>query len=196
MATSRKKTAQKQIAGVEFTFYTYLNMFYRQNKSRITPKYSQLTRKFLSFNNPDNATAFLRRPQYEALEIYVFLKEYLDNAKMQDVFKQWVEKKGPFEGRKEVQISQGDLFHDTSKEVYEQVFARLKENQSMYSNYIFALTMGLGKTILMGTCIFYEFILANKYPKDTRYCHNALVFAPDKTVLQSLKYIKSRFLGF
>lgn len=33
--------------------------------------------------------------------------------------------------------------------------------------------MGLGKTILMGTCIFYEFLLANKYPKDKRFCHNA-----------------------
>lgn len=46
-----------------------------------------------------------------------------------------------------------------------------------------------GKTILMGTCIFYEFLLANKYPKDKRFCHNALVFAPDKTVLESLREI-------
>lgn len=189
MANSRKKTTQKQIAGVEFTFYTYLNKFYRQNKSRITPTYNQLTRKFLSFNNPDNATAFLRRPQYEALEIYIFLKEYLNNARVQDIFMDWVGEKGGFAGRKKTLT--GDLFQDASKQVYEQAFARLKEHQSMYANYIFALTMGLGKTILMGTCIFYEFILANKYPKDTRYCHNALVFAPDKTVLQSLKEIQT-----
>ena len=37
--------------------------------------------------------------------------------------------------------------------------------------------------------IFYEFLLSFKFPKDDRYCHNALVFAPDKTVLQSLKEI-------
>jgi hypothetical protein len=43
----------------------------------------------------------------------------------------------------------------------------------------------------MATCIFYEFILANKFPKDQRYCHNALVFAPDKTVLQSLREIQT-----
>lgn len=43
----------------------------------------------------------------------------------------------------------------------------------------------------MATCIFYEFLLANKFPKDRRYCHNALVFAPDKTVLQSLREIES-----
>src|SRR6186997_2451402 len=112
MAISRKKTTQKQIAGVEFTFYTYLNIFYRQNKKIIFSKYNQLSKKFLSFNNPDNATAFLRRPQYEALEMYIFLKEYLNNAQMQDIFKQWVDKKSVFEGRKEVLISQGDLFQD------------------------------------------------------------------------------------
>ena len=43
----------------------------------------------------------------------------------------------------------------------------------------------------MATCIFYEFLLAKKYPKEKRYCHNALVFAPDKTVLQSLKEIQT-----
>src|SRR5260221_1747900 len=60
-----------------------------------------------------------------------------------------------------------------------------------YPNYIFALTMGTGKTILMATCIFYEFILANKFPKDPKYCHNALVFAPDTTVLQALREIQT-----
>ena len=32
---------------------------------------------------------------------------------------------------------------------------------------------------------------SNKFPKDKKYCHNALVFAPDKTVLQSLKEIQT-----
>ena len=65
----------------------------------------------------------------------------------------------------------------------------MKKYKEEYPNYIYALTMGLGKTILMATCIFYEFLLANKYPKDKRFCHNALVFAPDKTVLESLREI-------
>ena len=65
----------------------------------------------------------------------------------------------------------------------------MKNYKEVYPNYIYALTMGLGKTILMATCIFYEFLLANKYPRDKRFCHNALVFAPDKTVLQSLREI-------
>ena len=48
---------------------------------------------------------------------------------------------------------------------------------SPYANYIFALTMGTGKTILMATCIFYEFLLANKFPADPQYCHNALILS-------------------
>jgi len=65
----------------------------------------------------------------------------------------------------------------------------MQKNSRRYSNYIYALTMGTGKTILMATCIFYEFLLANKFPFDEHYCHNALVFAPDKTVLHSLREI-------
>jgi hypothetical protein len=41
----------------------------------------------------------------------------------------------------------------------------------------------------MATSIFYEFLLANKHPRNPLYCHNALVFAPDKTVLESLREI-------
>lgn len=65
----------------------------------------------------------------------------------------------------------------------------MRKNATLYPNYIYALTMGLGKTVLMATCIFYEFLLANKYPSDRRFCHNVLVFAPDETVLQSLHEI-------
>lgn len=85
---------------------------------------------------------------------------------------------------------QGSFFDDITAEVYNDVFDALSNQNQSYPNYIYALTMGTGKTILMATCIFYEFILASKFPKDQRFCHNALVFAPDKTVLQSLKEIK------
>lgn len=44
----------------------------------------------------------------------------------------------------------------------------MQKNSRKYSNYIYALTMGTDKTILMATCIFYEFLLANKYPFDER----------------------------
>ena len=160
-----------------------------ENKTTIRKKYQLETRRFLDFNNPDNRGAFLRMPQFEALEIYVFLKEYCNNRPLQEIFDSWFHKRDGFESRSEIGVR--TLFGSLNEEIYQQVFDHLKESSQNYSNYIYALTMGTGKTILMATCIFYEFILANKYPDDPHYCHNALVFAPDKTVLQSLKEIKT-----
>ena len=189
----RPKTAS---AALDFAFFNFLWEFYRANRGTIRTHYKELTRKFLDFNNPEkNPKAFLREPQFEALEVYVFLKEFMDNAKVEQVFKDWFEKKGRFAGRKEGGIvgdnRQGDLLDQITQEQYKAVFAAMRKNARIYPNYIFALTMGTGKTILMATCIFYEFLLGNKFEKDKRYCHNALVFAPDKTVLQSLKEIES-----
>lgn len=185
---------------VDFPFYTYLNLFLNQERKKIYGAYNQLTKKFLNFNNPENPTAFLRKPQYEALEMYIFLKEYCDNKYLFEIFEDWFRKQGRFEGRLAAglnmrgQVSMFDPLEADKTEdiaIFQDIFEQIKSFQQIYPNYIFALTMGLGKTVLMATSIFYEFLLANKYPKDVRYCHNALVFAPDKTVLQSLKEIET-----
>lgn len=190
------KRAKAVNASLDFAFFQFLWEFYRGNRGTIRTHYKELTRKFLDFNNPDhNPKAFLRQPQYEALEIYIFLKEFMDNAKVEEIFKAWFGKTGPFAGRQEGGIvgdtRQGSMFDAVTQDQYKAVFAAMRKNSRIYPNYIFALTMGTGKTILMATCIFYEFLLGNKFEKDRRYCHNALVFAPDKTVLQSLKEIES-----
>ena len=52
------------------------------------------------------------------------------------------------------------LFDKESEEVTDMLFKQMKKYKEPYPNYIYALTMGLGKTILMATCIFYEFLLA------------------------------------
>lgn len=173
-------------ASLDFTFFSLLWNFYRANRRTIRKSYRELTRKYLDFNNPErNPKAFLRQPQFEALETYVFLKEFLGNAKVEEIFQHWFKKQEKFADR-----SIG-LFDNINQERYNAVFESMRKNSRVYPNYIFALTMGTGKTILMATCIFYEFLLGNKFEKDERYCHNALVFAPDKTVLQSLKEIES-----
>lgn len=178
---------------LQTSFFQALRFFYEVNKTTIRRSYKDLTRKYLDYNdrkcNPD---AFLRKPQFEALEMYVFIKEYLNNQSVSEIFKDWMEKKGCFSDSK-LRIRENDqidLFEYSTKE-YKEVYEMLIKYKEAYSNYIFALTMGLGKTILMATCIFYEFLLANKYPSDPRFCHNALVFSPDKTVLQSLKEIQT-----
>ncbi|MEL6046727.1 TnsA endonuclease N-terminal domain-containing protein [Stenotrophomonas maltophilia] len=194
-----KETTTSMAASLDFAFFRFLWQFYQSNKGKIRQNYRELTRKFLDFNDPErNPKAFLRQPQFEALETYVFLKEFLGNAKVEEIFKAWYERSGKFEGRQfgsfrgtagqeMFQFGDSDELELTS---YKTLFDRMRRNSRMYPNYIFALTMGTGKTILMATCIFYEFLLANKFPKAAEFCHNALVFAPDKTVLQSLKEIE------
>lgn len=195
MATKRKATAVS--ASLDFAFFQFLWQFYQANRGTIRTHYKELTRKFLDFNNPEkNPKAFLRQPQFEALETYVFLKEFLGNAKVEEIFQHWFEKQGRFADRAEGGVVSGSagqvgLFDKITQDQYKAVFSAMRKNSRAYPNYIFALTMGTGKTILMATCIFYEFLLGNKFEKDARYCHNALVFAPDKTVLQSLKEIES-----
>ena len=186
----------------DFAFFQALLNFYADNKGAIRRRYKQLTKQYLDFNDPElRSDAFLRQPQFEALEIYVFLKEFGENRHVHDLFSEWARNEGLFE---EFQTTGADRKGQGSllgflelegDEQYEAIFARLSERARSYPNYIFALTMGLGKTILMATCIFYEFLLANKFGKDTRFCKNALVFAPDKTVLQSLKEIQTFDLG-
>lgn len=199
---NKRATAKASTAGasLDFAFFRFLWQFYKDNRGAIRQNYKELTRKFLDFNSPEkNPKAFLRQPQFEALETYVFLKEFLGNAKVEAIFKAWYERSGKFEGRK------FGSFHGTAGQEmfsfgesdelelssYKLLFEKMRKNSRVYPNYIFALTMGTGKTILMATCIFYEFLLGNKFEKDERYCHNALVFAPDKTVLQSLKEIEA-----
>ena len=190
------KRAAVTSASLDFAFFHFLWQFYQANRGTIRSHYKELTRKFLDFNNPEkNPKAFLRQPQFEALEIYIFLKEFLGNAKVEGIFQAWFEKEGWFAGRAEGGLigdaRQVDLLDQITQDQYRAVFAAMRKNSRVYPNYIFALTMGTGKTILMATCIFYEFLLGNKFEKDARFCHNALVFAPDKTVLQSLKEIES-----
>lgn len=176
----------------DFAFYEQLWYYYTANRGKIRSRYKDLTKKFLAYNDSkENPDAFLRQPQFEALEMYVFIKEFLDNKHMYEIFDEWRNRKNQFSDASFYTIHKSGqgVFMDMGDEQNEIVFKQMKKYKEEYPNYIYALTMGLGKTILMATCIFYEFLLAKKYPKEKKYCHNALVFAPDKTVLESLREI-------
>lgn len=173
---------------MDFNFFITLTQFYRNRRLKLRSKYKSISKQFLNFNEE---SGYLRTPQLEALEMYIFIKELLDNKNVADIFEEWANYKGIFETREGVD-NQGNtrLIDIYNQEDYQKIYDHLRENNKRgYSNYIFALTMGTGKTILMATCIFYEFLLANKFPRDKRFCHNALVLAPDKTVLDSLREI-------
>lgn len=194
--TSLAKTASTAPISLDATFYRELRRFYVQNKGDIRRHYKQLSRILLDYNDPANARTgqFLRQPQFEALEMYIFLKEYLNSRPVHEIFKDWYHKQNGFEKRDIVAGLEGRLALSEefvfNEAAYKIVFKKMKASKQAYANYIFALTMGVGKTLLMATCIFYEFTLARKFPTDPRFCHNALIFAPDKTVLQSLREIE------
>lgn len=176
-----------------FSFNQQLWYYYTTNRGKIRSRYNDLTRKFLAYNDSEeNPHAFLRKPQFEALEMYVFVKEFMNNKQVYEMFDDWRNRRDRFSDASYYAVDKGGqirLFDAPTEKQTDTIFKQMKKYREDYPNYIYALTMGLGKTILMATCIFYEFLLAKKYPRDKRFCHNALVFAPDKTVLQSLREI-------
>lgn len=176
-----------------FSFNEQLWYYYSTNRGKIRSRYNDLTRKFLAYNDSEeNPHAFLRKPQFEALEMYIFVKEFMNNKQVYEMFDDWRHKRDRFSDASYYALERNGqirLFDAPTEKQTDTIFKQMKKYRESYPNYIYALTMGLGKTILMATCIFYEFLLAKKYPRDKRFCHNALVFAPDKTVLQSLREI-------
>ena len=77
---------------LDFTFFKYLLQFYKRNQKKIKGHYQLITNKFLDFNED----GFLRTPQFEALEIYIFLKEFMNNAPVHKIFEQWYYDEGKF----------------------------------------------------------------------------------------------------
>lgn len=182
--------AKKTTITANYTFYDQLYYFYFEHRKEIINHYNDLTRRIVIFNDTrdHHHKTFLWKPQAEAFEIYIFLKEILNNEQVFKMFDDWRKHQGFFSDRDNGIITthgQQMLFDDETEHSMDELFKQMKRYREAYPNYIFALAMGLGKTYLMATCIFYEFLLAHKFPNDKRYCHNALIFAPDKTVLQS-----------
>ncbi len=173
----------------QYSLFTNLLSYYEENKGSIKRNYKRISKAYLDFNE-DN---FLREPQFKALEIYVFLKEFFNNKKVFEIFKELYDHDNMKIASRGEAGTLFDDYYENEKEIFEAYYKELQKQledlKRNYPDYVFALTMGTGKTILMATTIFYEFILAKKFPKDKRFAHNALVFAPDKTVLESLREI-------
>lgn len=80
---------------------------------------------------------------------------------MYQMFDEWRKRENRFADASYYTIHKGGqgTFIDIGDEQNEVIFKQMKKYKEEYPNYIYALTMGLGKTILMATCIFYEFCL-------------------------------------
>lgn len=150
----------------------------------------------------DIVLRFLREPQLRALEVYWYLRLVEKTPKIFDLYERLFSNKlqllkafGISTSDEEILtlLFEGDAFWDKVKTDDEFVgkhhLETLRESLSLdYPNYILALTMGAGKTILIGTIIATEFALALEYPEGG-FMQNALVFAPGTTIIEALKEI-------
>lgn len=136
--------------------------------------------------------SFLHRPQVEALETYIFMKELLDNKPSVEVFRQSFQNELEFLRALGISDKEAlDLVYDEKKDEKIQAILQDQFGKSDYANQVYALTMGSGKTILMAVMMMYDFVLSYYHPEDERFAKNALVFAPDTTIIESLKEIKT-----
>ena len=150
----------------------------------------------------DNVLKFLRWPQFRALEVYWMLRLKFGTPHILDLYKKiYADDATGFGSALGLTIPPNLL---SSTEIEQRIredeeFMReygsdqLREALSLqYPSYIFALTMGAGKTILISAIIATEFAMALRQSEDdSRFMRNALVFAPGKTILGSLREISA-----
>ena len=147
---------------------------------------------------------FLRKPQFEALETYLFLRFIKNTQNIVDLYKEYFKNPNDLFEALDIHLGQKDLITILSNGGVDSLFYKIKTDDEFvrryklgniketisldYPSYIFSLVMGAGKTILIGAIIFIEFALS-LITKNDMFLKNALVFAPGKTILGSLKEI-------
>lgn len=147
------------------------------------------------------ALRFLRAPQLRALETYWYLRLMHGTPHIFDLYRRLyppatntpglLEALGvPEAAFKAANYTLDALWDRIATDdgfVRDHRLHALRETLSLaYPSYILALAMGAGKTILIGTIVATEFAMALEYP-DGPFVQNALVFAPGKTIIESLR---------
>ena len=143
---------------------------------------------------------FLRGPQILALETYWYLRLIESTPHIFNLYSTCFTKKTELLealGVPRTALDAVDLEFDVLWEriktdddfVKDFKLESLRETLTLdYPSYILALAMGAGKTILIGSIIATEFAMAMEYP-DGPFVQNALVFAPGKTIIESLRQL-------
>ena len=147
---------------------------------------------------------FLRKPQLRALETYWYLRLVEGTPHVFDLYQKLFP--DPTERLEALGLATPQLaklfFGKPPEALWERIriddaFVRQHRLESVretltlgYPSYILALAMGAGKTILIGAIFATEFAMALEYP-DGPFVQNALIFAPGKTIIESLKELTS-----
>lgn len=149
-------------------------------------------------HRPDVPAFRLRPPQLRALETYWYLRLVEETPHIFNLYQSLFPKKKELLeafGIADEAFSRADYDVDLLVEsirndpdfVKEFRLEAVRETLVLdYPSYILALAMGAGKTILIGAIFATEFAMAQEYP-DNGFVENALVFAPGKTIIESLR---------
>jgi len=147
---------------------------------------------------PDGAGFRLRAPQIRALETYWYLRLIEKTPQVLALHRKYFQSRAalltalgvPQRAFEQADYRLDTLWHSIRKD---DEFVRAFRLQALretitlgYPSYILALAMGAGKTVLIGSIFATEFAMALEYPGGP-FVHNALVFAPGKTIIESLR---------
>lgn len=148
----------------------------------------------------DGSLRFLRHAQFQTLETYWYLRIVMGTPAMPDLYTKLFPK---VKDRVAAMGISPKLFEEADYDLdnlikrleTDNAFVRKHKLESLretfalrYPSYILALAMGAGKTILMGTIAATEFAMAQEYPDtESPFVKNALIFAPGKTIIESLR---------
>lgn len=143
---------------------------------------------------------FLRLPQVRALETYWYLRLVEGTPGIFELYQSLAPTK--VELRKALGLTSDAVREYVEEYGFDELLDHIRTDDSFvkkhkleslretltlgYPSYILALAMGAGKTMLIGAIIATEFAMAQEYPNED-FVHNALVFAPGKTILESLR---------
>jgi len=158
----------------------------------------------------------LRPPQKEAIETYLWIKFVGKNKKLSDMVQEGLlydevaaqeyNNYYTFKGNYVTQFL-NQFFQDNNLTTlhtklvndptgnnidWDVLLSNLLHNFD-YSNYLFSLPMGAGKTFLMACFIYLDLYFASLFKNDKRFAHNFVVFAPQASktaILPSLRTIK------
>ncbi len=199
-------------------------MFYKMIENKCNEWYTSPDCTVKDIIEYIETTGQMRDAQIEAIKIYLFLKIKCGCNPLEELFKQGafntidldaVElskdtreylKNNPaasalfeyacLKNDKEEQVSE-KLEKQIKKEPgsvnYNEIFNKVFYGVS-YTDYLFSLPMGAGKTYLMAAFIYLDLYFASREPNNPAFAHNFIIFAPSglkSSVVPSLKTIQN-----
>lgn len=152
-------------------------------------------------NDGTSTLRYLRAPQFLALEVYWYIRLILRTPHIIEIYKHFFgDNLSDFLNATDISLPEivADLDYgidefigklDKEEFVKKYNLETLNEATKInYPSYILALAMGAGKTILIGSIIATEFAMSLYYNNsDFKFMKNALIFAPGKAIIESLR---------